>query len=36
MEHMHKLEHLLFDVGVDYRVRGGQIEFVKSGDCGVF
>ena len=36
MEHMHELDHLLFDVGVDYRVRGGQLEFVKSGYYGVF
>ncbi len=35
-EHLHELDHLLFDVGVDYRVRNGQLEFVKSGYYGVF
>ena len=32
----HELDHLLYDVGVDYRANGGQIEFVKHGFYGVF
>ncbi len=34
--HQHELDHLLFDVGVDYQVRDNQVEFVKSGVYGVF
>ena len=30
------LDHLLFDVGVDYRALDGHIEFVKHGFYGVF
>lgn len=30
------LDHLLFDVGIDYRVSGGEIEILKSGYYGVF
>lgn len=35
-QHQHELDHLRYDVGVDYRVRGGRVEFVKSGIYGVF
>ena len=35
-ERHHELDHLLYDVGVDYRANGGQIEFVKHGFYGVF
>ncbi|MCA9060726.1 MAG: hypothetical protein KDA85_19575 [Planctomycetaceae bacterium] len=31
-----RLDHLLFDVGVDYRVVNGRIEFLKHGIYGVF
>ena len=30
------LDHLLFDVGIDYRVEGGEVVFLKSGYYGVF
>ncbi len=35
-ERHHELDHLLYDIGVDYRANGGQIEFVKHGFYGVF
>jgi hypothetical protein len=35
-ERHHELDHLLYDVGVDYRANGAQIEFVKHGFYGVF
>lgn len=35
-ERHHELDHLRYDVGVDYRANGGQIEFVKHGFYGVF
>lgn len=35
-ERHHELDHLLYDVGVDYRANGGQLEFVKHGFYGVF
>ena len=31
----HELDHLRYDAGVDYRVVGGRVEFVKSGFYGV-
>ncbi len=31
-----QLDHLLYDVGVDYRVINGQLQFVKHGFYGVF
>jgi hypothetical protein len=34
--HRHKLDHLLYDVGFDYRARGKELEFLKSGYYGVF
>lgn len=34
-EHQFDLDHLLYDVGVDYQVRGNKIEFVKSGIYGI-
>ncbi|MEP3478812.1 MAG: hypothetical protein ABJZ55_06165 [Fuerstiella sp.] len=34
-EHQSELDHLLYDVGVDYQVRGNTIEFVKSGIYGI-
>ena len=30
------LDHLLFDVGIDYRCEGGDVRFLKSGYFGVF
>ena len=35
-ERHHELDHLRYDVGVDYRANGEQIEFVKHGFYGVF
>ncbi|MEZ6125316.1 MAG: hypothetical protein R3C49_19380 [Planctomycetaceae bacterium] len=35
-DHAHELDHLLYDVGVDYQVRDQQIRFTKSGVYGVF
>lgn len=35
-DNRHQLDHLLFDVGVDYRAVGGNLEFVKQGFYGVF
>lgn len=35
-EHQHELDHLLFDVGVDYQIRDNELRFVKSGIYGVF
>lgn len=34
--HESELDHLLFDVGVDYQVRWNEVRFVKSGIYGVF
>jgi hypothetical protein len=30
------LDHLLFDVGIDYRTAGSDVVFLKSGYFGVF
>lgn len=30
------LDHLLFDVGIDYRTEGNEVEFLKGGYFGVF
>ncbi len=35
-ENKFALDHLLYDVGIDYRVNSGQLEFVKHGFYGVF
>lgn len=35
-EHRHELDHLLFDVGVDYQIRDNELRFVKSGIYGCF
>lgn len=35
-EHRGELDHLLFDVGIDYRMEGGRIVPLKSGYYGVF
>jgi len=35
-DHQHELDHLLYDVGVDYQVRNNTVRFVKSGVYGVF
>lgn len=35
-EHHHELDHLLYDVGVDYRAINNRIEFLKHGIYGVF
>ena len=35
-ERHHEFDHLLYDVGVDYRANNGPIEFVKHGFYGVF
>jgi hypothetical protein len=32
----HNLDHLLFDVGLDYRMEGGALRVLKSGYYGVF
>lgn len=34
--HRARLDHLLLDVGVDYRMRDGRLEILKSGYYGVF
>jgi hypothetical protein len=34
--HASRLDHLLFDVGFDYRMEGGQLAVLKSGYYGVF
>lgn len=31
-----RLDHLLFDVGFDYRMQGGRLDILKSGYYGVF
>jgi hypothetical protein len=31
-----RLDHLLFDVGFDYRMEGGRLQILKSGYYGVF
>jgi hypothetical protein len=31
-----QLDHLLFDVGIDYRMEDGEIRFLKSAYYGVF
>lgn len=36
IEHQNELNHLKYDVGVDYRLRNGEVEFVKSGIYGIF
>ncbi len=35
-EHAARLDHLLFDVGFDYRMEGGRLTILKSGYYGVF
>ena len=35
-ERHHELDHLLYDVGVDYRANSGKLQFVKHGFYGVF
>lgn len=35
-ENRANLDHLLYDVGIDYRTRGSSIEVLKSGYYGVF
>ena len=35
-DNRHNLDHLLFDVGFDYRQRGHELEVLKSGYYGVF
>lgn len=35
-DNYHDLDHLLFDVGIDYRVVDDQVIFLKSGYYGVF
>jgi hypothetical protein len=35
-EHRGELDHLLFDVGFDYRMEGGRLTVLKSGYYGVF
>ncbi len=35
-ENRPRLDHLLFDVGIDYRMEGGNLLFLKSGYYGVF
>jgi hypothetical protein len=35
-EHTPQLDHLLFDVGFDYRMEGGRLRILKSGYYGVF
>ena len=35
-ENRNRLDHLLFDVGVDYRVENGRLAVLKSGYFGVF
>ncbi len=32
----HRLDHLLYDVGIDYRMEGGELRFLKSGYYGIF
>lgn len=34
--HCHELEHLLYDVGMDYRMRNGKVEILKSSFYGMF
>lgn len=31
-----RLDHMLYDVGIDYRVEGGKVRLLKSGFYGVF
>jgi hypothetical protein len=35
-EHRSKLDHLLYDVGFDYRMEGGRLRILKSGYYGFF
>lgn len=35
-EHRASLDHLLYDVGIDYRIEGGEMRVLKSGYYGVF
>jgi len=34
--HAAELDHLLFDVGIDYQMRDGRVEILKSGYYGLF
>ena len=31
-----RLDHLLYDVGIDYRMTEGKVEYLKSGYYGIF
>ena len=35
-ENLDRLDHLLFDVGIDYRMEGDRVAVLKSGYYGVF
>jgi hypothetical protein len=35
-DHRARLDHMLYDVGIDYRVEGGAVRILKSGFYGVF
>ena len=35
-EHRSRLDHLLFDVGLDYRAQDGRVEILKSGYYAFF
>ncbi len=35
-DNRNRLDHLLFDVGIDYRMEGGKLHFLKSGYYGIF
>ena len=35
-DHRARLDHMLYDVGIDYRVEGGKVRILKSGFYGVF
>jgi hypothetical protein len=35
-ENRGQLDHLLYDVGIDYRVEGADVRILKSGYYGVF
>jgi hypothetical protein len=36
LENQAKLDHLVYDVGIDYRMENGQIKYLKSSYYGVF
>lgn len=35
-DHQADLDHLLYDVGIDYQIKSNEIQFVKSGIYGIF